>query len=319
MSNSAGDRILFVHNPECSQAQLSEQVLGWIRDSRWAGGLDVVETQDPSKASNIDLIKDRLMPGVVLVSAGGDATDSDSFNALKRAEEEGLVGTDETSLLTVPTGNGNDLSRSLYGRDILRRHGKRLWGLLERGETDRLDGMKLEAEGHLDRYAHGYVGIGFTAEAAEAINLPEYRARRKGTPLPKKPLDGTKIAGAIRRHEPFAYLNGTGHTRQSHERLLTLIPRIAAGVIRVDTQVLDRRLVSVEIDAEDGGRFLPKAALTLASGYMGGIKGETMTEDEMEILLHNATAIQYDGEPDSLPADTVLRISHQREIVRAVV
>jgi hypothetical protein len=115
--------------------------------------------------------------------------------------------------------------------------------------------------------------------------------------------------------DPFEYRNGSDQTMQAHEMIFAIIPRIAAGVIRVDTHPFDGEAVSVKVA---GRGFIPRAAVKVGSGMFGGAKAEVMGERQ-ELTLWTPTAIQYDGEPAELREGTVLTISHHREAVRALI
>lgn len=316
MSNGEISRVLAVQNPECSQPEVAEQVVGWLMDSKWADRLEVLRTRDPAEGSNEDLIRGALEPGTAVLILSGDGIGHDGFNAIIEADKAGEVSADEVSLLPVPAGSGNDLSRSLYGRNILRRHGRRLWDLMERGETAWMDAMRLEADGgQLDTYVHGYVGIGATGLSAAYINEQGFRERRRDTRLPVRALDAKEVMKSLLDAEPFEYRNGSDHTMQAHEMIFAIIPRIAAGVIRVDTHPFDGQAVSVKVA---GRGFIPRAAVKVGSGLFGGAKAEVMDERQ-ELTLRTPATIQYDGEPAELREGTVLTISHHRAVVRALI
>ncbi|HEX5744419.1 MAG TPA: diacylglycerol kinase family protein [Candidatus Saccharimonadales bacterium] len=283
-------------------------------DSRWGADLEVVRTIPPSEGSNIDLIRGALRPGVTVLGLGGDGLEHDVFNGMREAIEAGEIGADEISMVPVPTGSGNDFSRSLYGGNILRGRGSGLRDLLEHGETTWLDGIKLDAGDRLDRFVHSYVGFGFTAQVAAAINQPEFRERRAGLDVVSaRTLDGIEVLKALWNREPFQYENGRG-PKEAQEVLYALAPRIGAGVIRLDKHTLDGELVHLEVGSR---AFLPRAVAKLSAGLVGGAKAEYVDE-EQELVFHTPAAVQYDGEPDELPAGSVVSISHRRRVVQAL-
>lgn len=316
MSNRGAERILAVQNPVCSRAGKAQEAISWLMDSRWAGDLEVLQTIPPSEGSNTELIREALEPGVTVLSLGGDGLAHDTFNAVRDADAAGEVGADEVSIVPVPTGSGNDLSRSLYGGNILRHRRQRLWDILDHGQKTWLDGMKLEADGRLDRFVHSYIGFGFTGQAAAAINEPEFRARRAGINiLPGRALDAAQVLRVLIGRRPFVYENGSG-PREAQEMLYAIIPRVAAGVIRLNTHPLDGEIVHVELGSK---AFFPQVVAKLGSGLLGGAKGELVSGQSHELKFHTPTAIQYDGEPDELPAGSTVHISHRRDVVQALV
>jgi diacylglycerol kinase family enzyme len=314
MSDRGAENILAIQNPVCSRAAKADEVIGWLMDSPWGDDLEVVRTIPPDEGSNVDLIREALEPGMTVLGLGGDGLEHDLFNAIREADKAGEVGADEVAMLPVPTGGGNDLSHSLYGGNILRARGKVLWDILENGYPVWLDGIKLEDGDRLDRYAHSYVSFGFTAQVADAVNQPDYRDRRAGfNPASARALDATAVLKALWNREPFHYENGHGPTH-AQEVLYSLAPRIGAGVVRLDKHLRDGELAHLEV----GDRaFLPKAVARLASGLLGGARAD-YAEGEQRLVFHTPVTVQYDGEPDVLPADSTVNISHRREVVRAL-
>lgn len=315
MSNVGAEQLLVVQNPVCTRLDRVEEVMGWLMDSRWGEGLDVIRTVPPSEGSNIDLIRGALEPGMTVLGLGGDGLGHDVFNAIVAADQAGEVGADEVTMVPVPTGNGNDLSIALYGGNILRGGGAGLWDILERGEPTWLDGIRIDAGEHLDTYASSYVGFGFTAQTAFAINEPGFRERRaRRDMVTARLMDGAKVFGAYWNRQPFRYENGSG-PREAQELIYALAPRIGAGVVRLDTHLLDGELVHLEVGPR---AFLPNAAVKLGAGVLSGTKAEYVAEDQ-RLVFHTDVDVQYDGEPDALPAGAVVDISQGRRIVRALI
>jgi hypothetical protein len=314
MATGESGRILAVHNPVCSEPKEAAGVLSWLRDSQWGSGLEVVTTQDPATHDNVQLIQDVLQPDDTVICLGGDGLANDAFNATKRMIDAGQLGRDEVSLVPIPAGNGNDLTKSLYGSGLLR--GNRLQNLLERREALLLDGMKIDSSSGLDKFVHSYIGLGFTGRAADFINQPDFRARRRDSYFPGKFLDSQRILKALWGLEPFEYANGSGQTTQAKEKIYALMPRIAAGVIKIDTAPFDREIIELELGAR--AFVLNALAVIGLQRFDRGAKGKTV-DGPQELTLRTDTPLQYDGEPTELPAGTVLTISHHPESLRVLV
>jgi len=311
------NRVLAVQNPACSRPEKAAAVVGWLMDSPWRDRLEVVQTQRPSETDNVQLIQNNLQAGDVVLSLGGDGLANDVFNAVQQAYETGQVGDDEVRILPCPTGNGNDFSRSLYGGNILR--GKRLRNLLEAPVTARLDGMEINASDGFRKHAHSYVSVGFTGLSADNINLPDYRQRRRerGPLVWAKMLDAKQILKALDA-PPFEYQNGSVETVEAREILLALMPRFAAGVIRLDTEPFDRKVVALELGSQ---AFVFKALAAISRPWLSGrANGQPLEiKDQHKLTFFTDTHMQYDGEPHALPAGSRISISHHRGIVPAVV
>lgn len=285
--------------------------MSWFKDSRWWGSnLEVVETRPPEEGSNIDLIKEALEPGIV-IAVTGDGTQNDVFNALVEADKEGRVSADEVALIPGPAGNGNDFSRSLYGSNIFRNHGRALWELLDRGQPTWIGGMELETP-EIERFVHSYVGWGFTAQAADAINRPHYRERRVAVGPFGRLLDIKEVVKTMLvDRDKFEYENGQG-PREAQEMIFSLMPRVAGGTIRFATDPLDGNMVKLEMGPRG---FVRQAAAKLGAGALSaGIKAE-VAADEHEFDFSAPTAMQYDGEPTEVQGKA--KLSHHRKLVRA--
>jgi hypothetical protein len=308
------NRVLAVHNPVCSQPEKAAAVIAWLRDSRWGSGLELVTTQDPYTHDNVQLVRDALQPGDIVIGLGGDGLANDIFNAMHREREVGRIGRDEVAMVPIPAGNGNDLTQSLYGKHFLR--GERLPNLLERRETGLLDGMKIGAGNGLDKLAHSYVGLGFTGRAAEFINRPDFRARRRSNMVLKRMQDGIQVARALGGLEAFGYETDSGEIATGKEKLYTLMPRVAAGVIKVNTTPFDREIVGLELGAR---AFILNALAAIGPRRLDcGANGEVMDEPQ-ELTFRTDTPLQYDGEPAELPAGTTLTIAHHLEVARVLI
>lgn len=313
-------RVLAVYNPASSQPARADRVIDRLQKSPdWGNKLEVVETQPPDVASNIDVIGRAIQPGDVLLSFGGDGSDNDTFNAIAVAIKSGRITKDEASIMPVPTGNGNDFSKSLYGRNIL--WGKRIEKLLGSGNTALLDGVHIEAtrDGvtYFDRLAHSYFALGYTAKAAKAMNDPNFRRfkAQHGNWLLGKLSDGLQVGKVFLGLEAFEYENGDGQARLAKELTFANMRRMASGTLIYDTTAFNRKLLTVEFSEK---AFMLQTFKAVCAGKLtGGIKGESIEEQHIKLLTD--APIQYDGEPADLPADTEISIRHQKEIVSAIV
>lgn len=325
------DRILAIKNPVSSHVERADRVIDRLFDSRWGSRLEVLETQDPRLTDNTALISDSLSESTLVLGIGGDGLMNDVGNGIIRAQDEERVGPDTVGLIALPTGNGNDFSMSVHGRRVLRH--RPLDRLLEQGETVRLDSLRMEInnpgqELDLTRHAIGYVGVGFTGLAAVGINLPEFRERRANIPpclaLGRRVLDTAQVLKALRQREPFVYKNGSAQAIEAQEILLSLVPRVAAGVLRIDTQPSDGKVIGLELGHKN---FMGQALATILRGHamaklglgrFSGVKGREM-DGEHHISLHSDTVIQYDGEPFTIPDGTSIAITHRPDTLPVIV
>lgn len=317
MSSRGIESLSVIHNPVSSRAGQAKELINQLRDSRWGRDLEVVETIPPSEGSNIEHIRQQLRPGILL-NLTGDGGLHYTVNAMITATAAGEIGPDEFSLVPGPFGSANDLSLSLYGGNIMRNGD--LWKILDHGEAAHLDVMEMAAsDGRPNRFMHSYFDAGFIARGAVVLNKEDFRARRKDQNIVTgRYMDTRQVCTIVPRDRrpPFVHMRNEGEVKRSQEFLLSLVPRVAAGLVRPDTLVLDGKVVCIEMGEE---KFLPKAMFKIAEGYFRGKTRSEEIDGDQHLTFYTQTVIQCDGEPDLLPAGTEVTLSHRRKVVPTLI
>ncbi len=317
------NRILAVRNPASTNAAMAEMVLGKLEGLEWGrhGRLKEVETIDPSKSNvtNAEIIADSIQPGDAVLSLGGDGLANDAFNGLLLAEAEGGIRFGEVGLLACPLGSGNDLSASLYpGKNLL--EGDDLPDLLRHPVLRPMDAIRVVKGGRTQHAV--FVGIGLTGYGASQRNDPEFRANRWPGKLGRV-SDQKIVLDAVknRREFGFRYRENGKEAVHAQDISYSLVPRIAGGDIRFDTEPFDNRMVEVEISPEDFHRQMLRkmfwdSKIGRRLGFTNGIKGNTVKEREITVL--DATLMHYNGEVEDVPADTKLSVTRIPKVVNIV-
>jgi hypothetical protein len=156
------ERIVGVVNPECSEhkqgiAQLDEVIRALPADFPYIE----IETNEDFVGTS-ERLAEVLQPDDLVAPVGGDGTK----NAVMRAMlAKGGV------MLPIPGGNGNDLERSLHGRQA--------WPsplqLLREGEPVSIHPIQVAVEGMSTLYAINYFGIQATAKGSYTMDQSWYR------------------------------------------------------------------------------------------------------------------------------------------------
>lgn len=100
----------------------------------------------------------------LLISSSGDGGYNELINGVMRAQNEGY--TVVTAIL--PAGNANDHHSNLHTDNIVDQ--------IVTGRTHNIDLLRLTAASkrkQIERYAHSYIGFGFTPQIAEKLNQTE--------------------------------------------------------------------------------------------------------------------------------------------------
>ncbi len=121
----------------------------------------LVPTKNAGHAEEIayDLAKQKKP--MIIVASSGDGGYHEVINGIIRAGNKKIIAG------TIPSGNANDHHRNAYKQPVAESINKR--------QFKKIDLIHLTAEHKgsivLDKYAHSYIGIGVSAEVAQAINL----------------------------------------------------------------------------------------------------------------------------------------------------
>jgi diacylglycerol kinase family enzyme len=285
-------RPVLIVNPESTRAgHVQKQVRGPLEDSQWGSRLHIIETRDPAKWNNPQLILEQLQPNDLVIVGGGDGL----ANIVGRAVLQQELGDDEqrASMLILPFGNGNDLARATAGMNVLRHN--RLLATMAHGEAEDFGIITGTDSDDVEHIALGYLGIGATAEAAVQFNDHDYRVDKQESILPGKLIDFWKMLQLARASQQFKYHQENDQNELAHELVWNNIPTMAKYLHIAGTKG-EHTIMSVM----HRQRLVVDLMLRSARGHVRGIRGQPVTESQVE-LVHD-TPVQGDGEPTVAPS-----------------
>ncbi len=296
------DRLLVVVNPASTMnSRVELEVIDTLDDSDWVKKYDIIKTTAPDECqtSNVERIRNMLLPNIGIVIAGGDGLVNDVMNASDGADDD--VRTTARHLV-LPYGSGNDTARSLHGR----KGRVNFLDLLDHGTNLALDLIDVTI-GKQKRAAISYVGMGWTALGSEAINLPNTRKFKKNSIVPSKIVETAKLAQLLvhEKFKPtFSYVEADSGMVEASEILFSKLPSMAGGVIKVEKS-RPGEVVCIEIEPDGFLRNITRRLIT--QGFIGGMKGEHISN--RTITVEPGTVIHFDGEAERLTERTDVAVS----------
>jgi hypothetical protein len=253
---------------------------------------------------NIREVARRIRANDIILSVGGDGTANIVANA---AIESGQTG---VSILPLPCGNGNDIATSLYGE--VTRSPSGLATTLRYGEAESCRLLRCEY-GQRVRYAMGYIGLGASAIVAERFYSPEYRRKKAVLGMGIRALsmafsdviDFCTIVQTFGRDNSFTYTMNDCEQKQAQSMLFSNIGRIVKYF----------RLNDRSIAETTGDNVLwPLVSSVLASNDHRTIVGQEFSE--AKLTLRDTTAIQFDGEPDTVSSESDIKVSFDSDSLK---
>lgn len=168
LSHERPERIVFVHNPNSTRADMAKRAYRALASE----GLkpDLVRTRFDSAQENIKDLRDHLPDDATFVVAGGDGTKLQVANA--------MLGKDSANFVIAPLAFGgfNDATRSRDPLEIL--------------DSQPIDWhpLSVAVNGRHHLYVPLYFTVGFTAYATKGFGDKESREIQKKTPEQLKTL-----------------------------------------------------------------------------------------------------------------------------------
>ena len=284
------NRFIIVSNENATKLQKdnsAERLKKTIYDPLMKYDRPIIDLMQPTD----DVLFDTLEPNDLLISCGGDGTVNWLANSAIRISMEDKIG-----LLPQPFGGMNDISSTLYGK-------KSIDSILEKGTLT--SAYTIEATHYYQDNtfktinALGYIGIGASGLAANAVNTNSVSAHQKISDV------STAAKAIINNPKPFSYYDENNKEKQAYE-LLTMKTRMAGFVTPKHPLVFEEAFYFIR----------PKSRIA-ALGHLGlGIfsragYGSVQTENFLASITPNETIyMQADGE------DTVVQ-PHETVIIKS--
>jgi diacylglycerol kinase family enzyme len=259
--------------------------------------IDVLLTQSKTHAKQLAKFEALLPRNPLIISAGGDGMYNEVINGVLLA---GHQGRHQPITAVYKAGNANDHYHSLHHwskKAFLRK-------VLE-GQTQKIDLLKLTVQEKNESqviYAHSYIGIGFSADGAKALNQLR----------PKNRLHETVVViNALKKLRPVDIITESGK-QESFVSLSFHNSRRMAKYFTVDSNgTFDDGLF--EYVAVDSGKH---PYINLASYAFRAITKmliEQPQADHYRFSLPEQCYIQFDGEEMLLPAECDIEISIRKQ------
>ena len=231
----------------------------------------------------------------LVISASGDGGYNDVINGAMKALQEGWTVT--TGLL--PAGNANDHYHNLHQDDLIEQ--------IVSTTTTKIDVLKLEGTvggKSVTRYAHSYIGLGFTPLIGEELNKTSLN-RFKETWIVARSLFTIKpvrlrIGPKARYYESVVFSNVD---RMSKYLQISQPSSVTDG--KFEVTIFRRR-----------NKF--QLIMVLLKATIGKVE-EDHQVSEFSLSTINKTPVQMDGEIITLDPRTDVRITIERQALPCVV
>lgn len=156
--------VLIIYNPRSTgrSERAAKQLQRELREKRPDLAVDLMPTHYAGHAEELAYESARKFKHPLLISSSGDGGYHELINGALRAQAEGF----QPVCAVLPAGNANDHARTMQSAPLL--------ALILKGDVTKLDVLKVRLvhqKAESLRYAHSYIGFGFTPEVATELNL----------------------------------------------------------------------------------------------------------------------------------------------------
>ncbi len=160
-------RVVIIFNPNSTGAAAARarRLYGRLQ-RRKVTGLELIETEYAGHAEVLAYEKAKKYKNPLIVSVSGDGGYNEVINgALRAVAGDGNL---QPVCAILPAGNANDHRRSVKKQSLIR--------AIMKAEPEAIDILRLQVQtrgASLTRYAHSYIGLGLSSEAAAELNRHE--------------------------------------------------------------------------------------------------------------------------------------------------
>lgn len=267
-------RILLIYNPHSSNyIRVQKEVIPLIsKEKGYLIGKFAIKKAPFEE--NVMALKEVLMDGDIVISAGGDATAAVTANAI-------LESGKDVALSVLPYGNFNDLARTLKGLPPI----------------VKLYALDILVDGVHWRYATCYATIGMTAEATEIFDRPKIRkALKKGHRSSWRSYSHLASWYFKNRHSkiflPEFALNGQPVVKKASD-YIAVNGRSMSRVMKGGKDFLDPHAFRSKVVKLTS---FPRLAKFMATSIFARVPGTTTTGDTIEFKNPATVEIQAEGE-----------------------
>jgi diacylglycerol kinase (ATP) len=285
--------VVIIYNPNSTgnSPDMAKKLHQQIQEKLPKVTSELLETQYAGHAEKLAYAAAVSKPNIVIVSVSGDGGYNEVINGALRAVDENKA----TPICAVlPGGNANDHYSSVHRRPILK--------ALKENKIEEIDVMLAKFQ-KTERYAHSYIGLGFTPLIAEELNSHSLN-KLKETWLSFK---------TYWRLRPFE-IKHNGKQFSYDSILMTTIGRMAKHLT-----------LSRSITAQDGNfallKWPHKHKLKLTLLIVKAALNKPLPKErvrEFSFTTVKPQPMQLDGELVNLPAHTKVSVAIQPRKLRTL-
>jgi diacylglycerol kinase (ATP) len=292
--------ITIIYNPHSTRRakQIAQQLKTELKRQLPKQKVHLAATKRAGHAEKLAYKLAKATKWPLIISASGDGGYHEVVNGLVRAQAEGAQPT--AGLL--PAGNANDHFHNLHARAELSEQ-------IAQDNARNIDLLKfsyIQDGQRQQRYAHSYIGLGLTPQAARQLNEHELSKH--------KLLEVWLVAKAIITLRP-AKLEVNGNLRRYDSLIFSNVPRMS------------KYLSLSDIASAQDGKFEVTAfrrrnklqlLLTLVAASTRGLKGTNQSRS-FRFRTIRPQLVQLDGELILIDGDSSATVSIDRSLLRCIV
>ena len=289
--------IAVIYNPNStgSSKTMAEAFVNDVRARLPEQNVELIATEYAGHAGELAYSLAKESDNALIISSSGDGGYNEVVNGAMKAQKEGATVT--TGIL--PAGNANDHHRNVSDGNII--------DLIADGQTKTIDLLKIIGTSNgaaVERYAHSYIGVGFTPKIAKVLNKNKLNIFNEVWLVARmliivRPIR-LKIGAKIKHYESVIFSNV-----DSMSKYLKISQPSPLDDGKFEVTIFKRR---------DKLKFI----LTLLKASFGGVKEDKrVTEFTFETV--DKTLVQMDGEVLTLDANTSVTTTIEKQVLNCVV
>ena len=289
--------IAVIYNPNStgSSKTMAEAFVNDVRARLPEQNVKLIATEYAGHAGELAYSIAKESDNALIISSSGDGGYNEVVNGAIKAQKEGA--TVNTGIL--PAGNANDHHRNVSDGNII--------DLIAEGKTKTIDLLKISGTSNgapVERYAHSYIGVGFTPKIAKVLNKNKLNIFNEVWLVARmliivRPIR-LKLSTKVRHYESIIFSNV-----DSMSKYLKISQPSPLDDGKFEVTIFKRR---------DKLKFI----LTLLKASLGGVK-EDKRVSEFAFETVDKTLVQMDGEVLSLDAHTSVTTTIEKQVLRCVV
>lgn len=289
MTNLSYSCVVIIFNPisTSGRAEVKAERLAERLRKKGVKKISVVASDYPGHAEILAYETTVKHPRPLIISASGDGGYNEVVNGIMRAQKE--YPKHQPTCAILAAGNSNDHRRSVRKHPLS-------WAITHR-DSEPLSILKLTItlDGHTrQRYAHSYIGLGVSGQAAKLINQETY-TRWQDLGIVLKTLFFFK---------PVSVIDDDGKKRR-YDSLVFLLSKHMSRVFRVAPKPGLNSPSFRVVGFRHQARW--KLLFTMAYLLVMGVKSPPKAQS-YSLVVEQDTTLQIDGEYTEVPAGSKVQL-----------